>query len=38
MKGEGGVMIEKNINMGIAINQATQRIVEEHARTQFVTT
>ncbi len=32
------MMIEKNINMGIATNQATQRIVEKHPRTQFVTT
>jgi len=38
VKGEGGMMIEKNINMGIAINQATQKIVEKHVRTQFVTT
>jgi hypothetical protein len=37
VKGKGGVMIEKNINMGIATNQTTQRIVEKHARTQFVT-
>jgi len=38
VKGKGGMMIEKNINMGIAINQTTQRIVENHVRTQIVTT
>ncbi len=38
MKGEGGMMIKKNMNMGIAINQATQKIVEKHVKTQFVTT
>jgi hypothetical protein len=31
-------MIEKNINMGIAINQTTQKIAEKHVKTQFVTT
>ncbi len=30
-------MIEKNIKLGIATNPTTQRIVEKHARTQFVT-
>jgi hypothetical protein len=38
VKGEGGVMIEKNINMGIATNRTIHRIVEKHVRTQFVTT
>ncbi len=32
------MMIEKNINMRIATNQTTQKIVEKHARSQFVTT
>jgi hypothetical protein len=36
VKGEGGMMIEKNINMGIAINQTTQTL-EGHISFSFFT-